>query len=1136
MIRAINIKLLKGTHTILTGDQTYYSPVWGLVFAEKSVCQNLYDLSQRALMLHVKNELANVKDEAKKALIVAYTKGLKNTATEQLASVIFNRVDGDFRLTAAPNNLGTYLTPEIIGNILRLIYEDSKKESASGGRAESNQLDKKALEAVIKQAIQAKNINIKDVAKKYKKAQGDSTVQSLEDQIKKYVRSLKIIKKDSASFLDWEDVRVFVKALVASLKECDVNNPQAIYPKNTPQNMLLGYLLKKAQTKEDLQKYFQAFLGRAVSLSNEEYADFEMVELVKTAPDLSDTIGFANYLCAAVYQQEYVSQLPKIAAVSDASITFNGTHFPDCCELMLRNVCNIVTYDYDKKQLGVERQGIIFSQALKAFYTNKRKNPGDLELHEIRQTWSDLVQNHDAVLYNRVASLNNQNYLKCPDKYTGFMPVDKVDASWPKTTLMVDNQSCEFVEKKVGDQTYLLVPRSTNLVCYEIWPTVSNIVVLLNDFFQLGLTASISDILQEGFAKKVFPELCEKLGWDIHEVTLSAIQNLESGKIKNIQLDIVQNGSQFSINLIAKAHGYVSVCVKNRSMQLPKINAELYQQYPVQTAATVGISCSTGELQKIDDKIHNGLQLVSYASVKSSENICSLIEWLLELNNQKSEFYIKKLFISLSLDPRNLYAPNHLLDFMLARLKKINITPDLMQAFDVMNDTLILKIQDTNRELFESVKDVSNKLMLLKHFTKQSSEKIVLTPRIFLVMNAMGNNSNLDRDVLAEIVSLMEEGVHDHNHQDGIMSLMKELLENNKIDAMMYSRVFSLIEIGINNVYVQHSAMQLILKLLRKGTLDVTLLSRVLPLVEIGLKSDHGDTQMYAMGSVFELIIKGTLNVAFLSRIILLIEMGLDSDCDLVKIIAMKSLLTLIEKGMINATMLPRVMLLLEKGLKRSSNGEEQSMAMQSILVLIEKGMINATMLSHVVSLIEWGLRRGVDDTPMYAMQAINALISKNILTIEQAETLLRVFNKFDIRRAGSLKKDLEKYIENKKQFVQVPGSMHDTVTSGSLKMMITEPGQDNALTLPMLQQNNSQAVPVAKIVGPSHETLAAQRAAMEEFNRNLAAQNQTDYTVPIGVPVANITSALPKNSQMSIEAVRVLVPKNMPKLLRIAR
>ena len=264
--------------------------------------------------------------------------------------------------------------------------------------------------------------------------------------------------------------------------------------------------------------------------------------------------------------------------------------------------------------------------------------------------------------------------------------------------------------------------------------------------------------------------------------------------------------------------------------------------------------------------------------------------------------------------------------------------------------------------------------------------------------------------------------------------------------------------------------------------------------------------------------------------------MGLDSDCDLVKIIAMKSLLTLIEKGMINATMLPRVMLLLEKGLKRSSNGEEQSMAMQSILVLIEKGMINATMLSHVVSLIEWGLRRGVDDTPMYAMQAINALISKNILTIEQAETLLRVFNKFDIRRAGSLKKDLEKYIENKKQFVQVPGSMHDTVTSGSLKMMITEPGQDNALTLPMLQQNNSQAVPVAKIVGPSHETLAAQRAAMEEFNRNLAAQNQTDYTVPIGVPVANITSALPKNSQMSIEAVRVLVPKNMPKLLRIAR
>ena len=37
-IQAINIKLLKGTHNILQGEDRYYSPVFGLPFVEGGYC------------------------------------------------------------------------------------------------------------------------------------------------------------------------------------------------------------------------------------------------------------------------------------------------------------------------------------------------------------------------------------------------------------------------------------------------------------------------------------------------------------------------------------------------------------------------------------------------------------------------------------------------------------------------------------------------------------------------------------------------------------------------------------------------------------------------------------------------------------------------------------------------------------------------------------------------------------------------------------------------------------------------------------------------------------------------------------------------------------------------------------------
>ena len=1017
MIHGINIKLLKGTHAVLTGDQTYYSPVWGLVFAEKGVSRNLYDLSQKALLQHVQDELKEVKNETQKDEVIIYTKGLGYTATETLVSQLFNRVVGDFRMAAAPGSFGTYLTPEIIGNILRLIYEDSKAAATSVAAAGEKTAGAKGLSS---------QVRLDQVGK----LSGSVGVESLADKIKTYIHGLQIRKQDSTSFLDRKIIDPFVQAVVESLNECDIQNPKAMYAANTTQGILLGYLLKKAQTKEDLQNYFIAFSGKDISLLKEEYADSEMENLIQSVPSLSDTVNFANYLCAVVYNQEYNGELPKLANGDGVQSRFGNKSLPDCCETMVRNLCNFITYDLQNKKLGIAPQGITFSIVLNDFYTLQdqdtkkfeRQDPGSVDELYIRNAWNLLVENHEGVLYNRAALLTSLNYLRCPDEYAGFMVVNQVDVSLPKKILILDNQPYEFFEKKLGNITYLLVSQSTNLVCYEIWPTVSNIIVLLNDLLQLGLQTSVADVLQIGFAEKVFPELCKKLDWEIHQAALSLIQNLEEGKVKGIRLDIVQRDSQFSINLITKAHGYVSVIKEDMLTRFPHISPQAYQQYPIQIAATVSLIGALRALQCVssNQRTANWLQVVSYLPIQSSSLICDVIIDLLSRNQPTHMNEVKKLLMSLPADPTNTYAQSEILDFTMSYLTKINSMTDWIKALDVMVNMLEIK-QNT-----KNVQSLFDRLFILKYLTKSSSERIELSmPQWKVLDEACNRHFDLNLNTVPKIVSLIENGLTSDNVviQEIAVSCLRSLIENasHLTNVKIWFQIVPLIENGLNNKNngVQTITWSLVEGLMSKSyfieeTNSKEINSKVFEWIKSGVRNRDKYIQEAALRSLVAFVCKKSLIFGLFMRGISLIK-----DCDVSMI--EKQLSESIRQGIdeffkdapLNFTTLNKVLRLMAILLKY---GDDKPLTVQTLLQLVEQeGVIASSDL--IMPLVEIGLNENDDKVFNGAMAVIQVLIKKNLLTIEQAEQLLQLnLSRFNFAKAQTLKNDLGSYIENMKK------------------------------------------------------------------------------------------------------------------------
>ena len=744
----INIKLLKSTINVLPEDQRFYELVWGLPFIENGISENIYDFSRKNVRNYVLQEIASPINKspeavAAKADVLKYVDELKSSYTEQLATILFNRAGGNFMETTAPGNIATYLKPEQIGSILRLIYQDQKNLSRK----------------VFEKEKQGKE-NIKN---KQKSGNKKVEINDLEKKISQYIASLKIQKKGlpgQAFAANDKEVKVFAKAVVGSFLECDGNNADASYAPNTTCGMLLSFVLKKSNNKQDLQDYYKGFLGKDIVLADDDYTDADMIKFLAIKPSLFDYVEFANFLCAEIYNKSYKSELPKIA--SGRSFIFDEVSFPDCVETMMRNVCNILTYDLNTKMLGQAPKDIVLNNDLQSFYTKKtliekeevflNNNPAEVENIKVHEDWGNVVENHLYVSYNRLKEPKSKDYIWRPEGCDGFIHIDVIDNALPEHKVIIGKNAYVLYDKIIGTKKYLLVPKQRNLLCFEIMPTLSNVIVLLNDLFNLNLFEN-SQIFNQDFSEKTFPLVCKKLGWHFDKPVFQEIKNFEEGKQDKIEIEI---NLMFSINLEEKRHGYVGVVSKTKEKKVYEIiTSENYKNFPVQTAAMLSLFGNQKLLKEFGkDNINTFSKLFSYVKFQSVEERLYVIEMLLSLRygNHIIDEYLKKLILK-SLVLQDEFVTNRIYFFIENKNNEFLITENLWKELFIIDDISLVKFGTRRnfvllKNVFDCMKNpnsqIISKLKLINSYILQCKYPIELE----IVENLFNSNILFDRSDL----------------------------------------------------------------------------------------------------------------------------------------------------------------------------------------------------------------------------------------------------------------------------------------------------------------------------------------------------------------------------------------------------
>lgn len=212
--------------------------------------------------------------------------------------------------------------------------------------------------------------------------------------------------------------KAIAEMIVSALKESRIS-PQH-YPKYLPEQALMAFLLKKANTKEDFIALFQgmpnalkhhdilqmgsheqkAFLATRHQKSDYEQHKFEL-NPEKTAQELAED---PEKLIFSVMQDKLASSaLPPIIGYGSAehsSLAMETSEemrtYPDCGETSLRNFFNIVTYDQKSGEFNAEilkklnSHGNSVQPNLISFY-ERHKSPGEANLQEVADDWSENV-------------------------------------------------------------------------------------------------------------------------------------------------------------------------------------------------------------------------------------------------------------------------------------------------------------------------------------------------------------------------------------------------------------------------------------------------------------------------------------------------------------------------------------------------------------------------------------------------------------------------------------------------------------------------------------------------------------------------------------------------------------------------
>jgi hypothetical protein len=939
-IFAINIQLLKGTHTILPEEDRAFSPFWGLTFWEKDVAKQIYTFSAKQLNKKIEEALNIVKDNqgaknAGKAVdttepedVIKQVKGIlasqKNTATENLVSHMFNEAGGTFNVTNAPNNPVLQLKPENIGKILRMIADYQKPST--------------------------ENVMVA----KGKAGQGLKEEQ-LKKQIRQYLGNLGL-KNSSGYVYKSADFSQFINALVGAVQE----SAAGLYAEGTAQGIVLGYMLAKSNTRQDLADYFTGFMGKPVTLDDKERYTSEQLKKIKAAgPNFASDLEFGNYVCAEVYQKKYASLLPKV--VENNRVTWEGLAFSDCVETTIRNLANIATFNSEKQELGDAPKGVSMSQELKNFYVPKlHQNSAEVGNQKVHQAWSDLVENKPGMVYSRLLVKDSTDQLIIDDLCEGVIPVDVEDVedvedvSLPVKIVTIANKDYEVRVKNVDGKRYWLVPKTTGLLCCEIRSIASNIIVSMNDLFNLGLNCSVRDILRHNFVSKNFQIMCEKLKWSVSDSEMKKINDINSGGDENILVTVqAASGQSFTINLRYKKHGSVLVQDSTNSVDDSKMSLIVFADGMMQAA------CMSLDIipEDLHDRLRDGVWLDEV--VLNPDIRLIIIKQLThkEQLTENEEQYLCKLIMSMG-DLLNPHYQNNVFECLInLRLISINIA----QALIVM--ATVSHVQNNYPEFYVKCAQ--------------------------LLVNPNNIKNSLD--------FFIEKGMasSDYNIQRNSLNVLSGCIEKGLIDSANAQQVLLMVEKGMvsSDSYIQRNSLDVLSDCIKKGLIDSANVQQVLSMVEKGMASSDSYMQCHSLDVLSVCIKKGLIDSANVQQVLSMAAKGIVSDDFFVQDKALRVLSVCIEKGLIDSVNVQQVLSMVKKGIV-SSDYHIQRNSWDVLSVCIEKGLIDSVSVQQVLSMAETGRASSNFEILNLALKVLILSVEKGLIDSANVQQVLSMVEK----------------------------------------------------------------------------------------------------------------------------------------------
>lgn len=670
----INVKLLKGSNDILQGDDVYYAPFWGLIFTDEGVAQNIYNLSLANIRKSLVADVPLGKKEEMQASASAFLAKEPVTETERLASILYHKAAGVFGVATAHGNPTTKFTPKIIGTILRKVKAylllKNLLRNFDGSKYSSQKAINEALQDyIVDYAKRLEHPSLYDIAavkNSFAKFQKNKEKFIKEDL---FLRSLQAYLNNLG--FESREYSVFINSLAGALDECDIHNAHAMYPANTAQGLLLGVLVRKTETKQDIKDYFESFdptIDVPNSFMTLQYSDEEIQQVLSQGLRLSkerQIAAFGDFVCCYVYQKHYSASIPMFAFASN-QVVYDGKMFEDadCVETIVRGFANLVTFDSKTKTLGHDHAGARMSSVLRDYYQQDSQHRVVDSIAHVKshQDWVPLVENIPGVSYNVVKVKGQLHQVK-----NGFyIPSAKTakelaeQDGYTEELLLIGGVNYSVYVKKYNGKSYTFIPSDSGLVCYEVKATVANLIILMQHLFELSLNYSIDDIFNVEKTVHVFVEMLQEFGLYIDEENIQKLK-LFVAEFSKQSIKICKGTTCFALNFIGGA-GHADLQLLDKG-EVPFVgftenDRVLYQTYPAEVAARYAMassySSSSNSVQLLNLEVApellsflNTRTLLKYRGFVEKDLFADLKSKFLKLFSNKKVvlFYAKNILI-----------------------------------------------------------------------------------------------------------------------------------------------------------------------------------------------------------------------------------------------------------------------------------------------------------------------------------------------------------------------------------------------------------------------------------------------------------------------------------------------------------